>query len=305
MRKLSEEKQREIIRLYTEERLSTTQVAANVGVSSTCVSNIVKRHGLTPRNISQAKAGVKRGTKLPVADIIQLYRSGKSSIDIADQLSISKFGVLSALRNHNVPRTNVYEPKRKHASIYGAITKAYADGMSMNEVASLFEVSYGLVSKTLKRKGLTRTHLKNKGRLGATISEVQKQKHRDTKSSRKEQGLYDHIYLKRTGYTYSEFQKKRPAFKKYHQQVRSTTQSQPLHLLENYDKRGKAGQDGAYHIDHKFSVIEGFKQGVDPKVIGHISNLHMIPWEVNMVKQGECWISLPELIKLYKSTIDS
>jgi len=305
MRKISEEKQQEIVRLYTEQKLSTTRVAAQTGVSSTCVSNIIKRHGLIPRNISQAKSGVKRGTRLPVDEIIRLYTSGKSSIDIARQLNISKFGVLRTLRNHNVPRTNVYEPKRKHASIYDAITKAYADGMSMNEVASLFEVSYGLVSRTLKAKGVTRTYMKGKSQLGKPTSEEQKTKHRATKRLRKEQGLYDHIYLKRTGYTYSEFQKKRPAFKKYHQQVRSTTQSQPLHLLENYDKRGKAGQDGAYHIDHKFSVIEGFKQGVDPKVIGHISNLHMIPWEVNMVKQGECWISLPELIKLYKSTIDS
>lgn len=301
MRKLSEEKQQEIIRLYTEQRLSTPQVAAKTGVSSTCVSNIIKRCGLTPRNISQAKTGVKLGTKLPVDDIIQLYTSGKSSIEIARQLNVSKFGVLSILRSRNVPRNNVYEPKRKHASIYDAIAEAYADGMSMNQVAALFKVSYGLVSTTLKRKGLTRTHMKGKSQMGKSISESQKSKHRATKNSRKEQGLYDHIYLKRTGYTYAEFQKKLPAFKKYHQQVRSITQMQPLHLLENYDKRGKAGQDGAYHIDHKFSVIEGFKQGVDPKIIGHISNLHMIPWEANMIKQGECWISLKKLMKLYKS----
>ncbi len=301
MRKLSEEKQQEILRLYVEQRLSTPQVAAKTGVSSTCVSNIIKRCGLTPRNISQAKTGVKRGTKLPVNDIIRLYTSGKSSIEIARQLNISKSGVLSILRNRDVPRNNVYEPKSKHASIYDAITKAYTDGMSMNQVTALFKVSYGLVSRQLKKRGLTRTYLKNKGRTGSIISEAQKNKHRQTKSSRKEQGMYDHIYLKRTGYTYAEFQKKRPAFKKYHQQVRSITQSQPLHLLNDYDKRGKAGQDGAYQIDHKFSVIEGFKQGVDPRVIGHISNLHMIPWEANMIKQGECWISLSELTKLYET----
>ena len=305
MRKLSEEKQQEIIRLYTEQRLSTPQVAAKIGVSSTCVSNIIKRCGVTPRNISQAKSGVKRGTKLPVDEIIQLYTSGKSSIEIARQLKISKFGVLSILRSHDVPRNNVYEPKRKHASIYDAIVEAYTDGMSMNQVAALFKVSYGLVSRTLKTKGAIRTHLKHKGQCGKHHTDVTKTKVRATRKSRKEQGLYDHIYLKRTGYTYAEFEKKRPAFKRYHQQVRSITQLQPLHLLKNYDKRGKAGVEGAYHIDHKFSVIEGFKQGVDPKIIGHISNLHMIPWEVNMVKQGECWISLPELIKLYKSTIDS
>ena len=190
MRKISEEKQQEIVRLYTEQKLSTTRVAAQTGVSSTCVSNIIKRHGLIPRNISQAKSGVKRGTRLPVDEIIRLYTSGKSSIDTARQLNISKFGVLRTLRNHNVPRTNVYEPKRKYASIYDAITKAYADGMSMNEVASLFEVSYGLVSRTLKAKGVTRTYMKGKSQLGKPTSEEQKTKHRATKRLRKEQGLY-------------------------------------------------------------------------------------------------------------------
>jgi transposase len=201
-----------------------------------------------------------------------------------------------------VPRENKYQPKSKHASIHDAVVKAYTDGMSMHQVASMFQVSYGYVSRQLKKRGVNRTHLKGKSQLGRPVSEAQKNKHRATKSSRKEQGLYDHVYLKRTGYTYAEFQKRRPEFKKYHQQVRSITQAQPLDTLENYDKRGKAGLDGAYHIDHKFSVIEGFKQGVDPSIIGHISNLHMIPYEVNVVKQGECWISLQELKSLYAAS---
>lgn len=301
MRKLSEKKQSEILRLYVEQKLSTPQAAKEAGVSSTCVSNIVKRHGLVPRTISQAKTGVKRGTKLPVDEIVKLYIEGASSSTIANQLGISKSGVLSTLRNQGVPRQNKYQSKNKYASMQDAMVKTYVDGLSINQVAFLFQVPYSAVLTQVTKRGVIRSEMKCKSQLGKSISEEQKNRHRATKEHRKERGLYDHIYLKRTGYTYAEFQKRRPAFKKYHQQVRSITHVQPLHALEHYDKRGKAGVDGAYNLDHKFSVIEGFKQGVGPAIIGHTSNLHMIPWEANLVKQGECWITLEELLRLQAS----
>lgn len=73
-------------------------------------------------------------------------------------------------------------------------------------------------------------------------------------------------------------------FEKYRNRVDSITRTQPLHLLENIDKRGKAGIDGAYHLDHIKSVFSGFKNSVSPEVIGHISNLQMLPWKDNQRK---------------------
>lgn len=65
--------------------------------------------------------------------------------------------------------------------------------------------------------------------------------------------------------------------------------------LENFDKRGHANK-GMYHLDHKFSIYEGFKQNVPPYVIGHINNLEMIIGRNNLSKSRKCSIELDELV---------
>lgn len=53
------------------------------------------------------------------------------------------------------------------------------------------------------------------------------------------------------------------------------------------------------HIDHKFSVREGFKVGVDPKIIGSLENLECIHSSLNCSKKEKCSISLEELEENY------
>lgn len=61
-------------------------------------------------------------------------------------------------------------------------------------------------------------------------------------------------------------------------------------------KRGKE-----YELDHKFSITEGFKQGVDPEIIGHFSNLELLPKNVNRSKRIKCSITLEELYSSFKT----
>jgi len=53
-----------------------------------------------------------------------------------------------------------------------------------------------------------------------------------------------------------------------------------------------------YELDHKFSITEGFKQNVDPEIIGHHINLELIPKSVNRSKRIRCSITLEELLQL-------
>lgn len=73
-----------------------------------------------------------------------------------------------------------------------------------------------------------------------------------------------------------------------------------IHLL-NFDKlkrgRAKTGKDN-FQIDHKFSIIEGFKKNVPPEIIGHIANLDFIHWKDNIQKRRKCSITLKELYRL-------
>jgi hypothetical protein len=90
---------------------------------------------------------------------------------------------------------------------------------------------------------------------------------------------------KRNGYeTYEEYRESLPAWKQYKIDVWRITNRQPLHLLENFNKRGVNGQTGAYTLDHIISIKKGFIENISPEQIGNIENLQMLPWEENITK---------------------
>jgi hypothetical protein len=75
-----------------------------------------------------------------------------------------------------------------------------------------------------------------------------------------------------------------PAFRKYRNEVTRLTEKQPIHLLENHKNRGKAGKDGAFHLDHIKSVWYGYTNNIEPSQIADISNLRFIPCLENQKK---------------------
>jgi hypothetical protein len=91
-----------------------------------------------------------------------------------------------------------------------------------------------------------------------------------------------------------------PEHRRYKREVRKVTSRQPLHTLPNYEKRGFVNDDG-WHIDHMYSISEGFKNGVPPEIIGHIANLVMLPGALNVKKQGGCSITLKQLRQRVRS----
>lgn len=52
----------------------------------------------------------------------------------------------------------------------------------------------------------------------------------------------------------------------------------------------------SYHIDHKFSLKQGYLLGLPIEVITHPVNLEMIYYKDNLVKQDTCSISIEELL---------
>lgn len=61
------------------------------------------------------------------------------------------------------------------------------------------------------------------------------------------------------------------------------TESQPLHILKNHDKRCFKCFNG-YHLDHIYPISAGYHNNIPPEKIGHISNLRFIPVKENMKK---------------------
>lgn len=66
----------------------------------------------------------------------------------------------------------------------------------------------------------------------------------------------------------------------YYTKVWFITESQPIHLLENFDLRSFRG----HHLDHIIPISYGYKNKISPEKIGNIKNLQFIPWEENYKK---------------------
>lgn len=54
-----------------------------------------------------------------------------------------------------------------------------------------------------------------------------------------------------------------------------------------------------YHLDHIFSIYEGFKLKIEPEIIGSIFNLQILPAKINLKKGKQCWITKEELLLKY------
>lgn len=90
-------------------------------------------------------------------------------------------------------------------------------------------------------------------------------------------------------------------FYRYKAVVIYLTEKHRKSLAKGY-KTGLCGTEGAYQIDHNYSIMEGYKNKISPFVIGNIKNLRMIPWEENISKHTSSDIKICELFSLTNYT---
>jgi len=69
--------------------------------------------------------------------------------------------------------------------------------------------------------------------------------------------------------------------------------------INPHNLQRNVGSSG-YHLDHKYSVFQGFVDGVAPEIIASKYNLQMLLGSENMAKGAKCHISLEHLIDLYE-----
>jgi hypothetical protein len=69
-------------------------------------------------------------------------------------------------------------------------------------------------------------------------------------------------------------------------------------------KRGKCGIEGAYQIDHIFSIMEGFRNNIPSEIIGNKINLRLIPWMDNVKKSRKCDMTKEELLQIYREVVE-
>jgi hypothetical protein len=91
--------------------------------------------------------------------------------------------------------------------------------------------------------------------------------------------------LKEYNITYDEYLDRLGDFGRYKREVIILTRRVDTSILPNSDKRGRAGMNGAYHLDHIIEISEGYIRGINPEELAEIENLQFIPWEQNMKKR--------------------
>jgi len=82
--------------------------------------------------------------------------------------------------------------------------------------------------------------------------------------------------------------------KKVWQQTNKSVKKYKNNIL-NIDLRGTT-----YHLDHKYSIYEGFKNNINEQIIGHWKNFEIIPRIDNIKKGKQCSMSLKKLLKEIK-----
>lgn len=90
--------------------------------------------------------------------------------------------------------------------------------------------------------------------------------------------------------------------KSYYRKVYKYTKKSILEFsnIINPDNKPIGIGDEFFHIDHIFSIMDGFRNNIDPEIIGSYINLQTIPSKMNILKKDNSWISLNELIKNYQ-----
>lgn len=86
-------------------------------------------------------------------------------------------------------------------------------------------------------------------------------------------------------------------FRKYKSLVNRYTNESLLfygELIENLEMRSKH-----FHLDHKYSIKMGFINDIDPKIIGSVINMEIIPAKINSSKKEKCSITKQHLDREY------
>lgn len=265
---------------YNEDEIKKIISLYNSGVSFTKISKILHRKKdnikkiLIDNNVffeGRDKIKFIITNKMENDIIFDYVENGKSTTHIGKKYGLSKTPIIRILKEKNLLRDgnsngikiNLTEEEKKNIkSLY------LGEFKSPPEISKITGLNVHFVRKHIKECGYTRS----KGE-GTSISLVKRF----------------------TNIPYNEFLKKSNEFEKYKRKVVSITKKQPINKLENFNKRGVSGIDGNYHLDHKFSIAEGFKNKIEPQIIGSIKNLEFIPWMENLTKRTKCTITMKEL----------
>lgn len=259
-----------IISMYSD-GMSFSKVAAKVGRQKNQIKKLLIEAGVFVENRDNIKVEF---TTQEIDNITKMYTEGLSASEIGIRIGTSKTPIINLLKRIGLLR------KGKSNGVKIVLNKEQEDQIKnlylisfsgCSQIAEFFSVSEAFLSKLFKKEGILRDRS-----YGGSVGMVKRYR----------------------GISYSEYLKTLDEYGEYRRNVLKITNKQQIHLLENFYKRGVSGKEGAYQLDHKYSILEGFKNNISVQLIGNINNLQFIPWKENAVKRTKCSITIDNLIKI-------
>ena len=88
----------------------------------------------------------------------------------------------------------------------------------------------------------------------------------------------------------------------YYNAVRLITNKNWYEHFHKLNGEGPNKRSRDFHLDHIYSIAEGFKSNIPPEIIGHWTNLRLIPKIENSSKGGKCHKTREQLYEDYHKT---
>lgn len=268
-----------IINLYLNHLKTISVISKELNIDKGTISRVLKRNNIKIRKPYKL-------TNIDKENIKTLYLNGYTTKHIGDIYSLSHATIGVFLKSINIIRTSGDSQKligvkkkkgRKKPIDIEKIKNLYNNGWTLKEISKIENYSITQLWFILKEEKIE-------------LRKTKTQRHKER------------IIKTLTGLDYSEYIKKLPEYIKYKKSVIIITNKQKITELPNHNKRGISGVNGAYQLDHKYSILEGFKNNISPEIIGNITNLEFIPWEQNRLKHANCSITIEELYQKYNNT---
>jgi transposase len=260
-----------------------------------------------------------------VSEVVKLYKNGVNYSEVSMMTNIGRKNVKTILIEKNVWIEDRDKIKKEFSvDDIETIVKKYTEGLSAKKISIDFNVSITPIKRILKEKNILRDGKSDGVKINLSeeqISLIKKLYLDDYKNSEEigcQLGLTKSFisqYLQLTDYrrnksegnsvglvkryrniSYDEYLNIEDDYKKYKNDVMRFTRQQSINQLPNYKKRNNSGVDGAFQLDHKYSISEGFNNNILPEIIGGIKNLEFIPWKENIKKRTKCSITINELV---------
>jgi transposase len=234
-------------------------------------------------------------------EVSRLYLQGHTQRELAKQFKVGAYSIESSLKRSNTAgrrtgyaakdEVNFSNPQQiiddyQEMKGLAALSKKYGSAPQLKK----FLRAQGLLQKTNLKIEVNNSkilELYNKGLLFTEIIEVTGYSAWCIGVSLKSQGVD----------TRSRFKNQVEPFTRYKRLVRKyTSRSWKYHKTQINPQNLPHGRT-AYHLDHIFSMSAGFRENIPPYIIGHYSNLQMLPYNENIKKSAGCSKSIDQLLK--------